>query len=210
LRGRLPRLVPAQLDEAQRKLYTAITGGERSEGAQHFSLTGDDGSLNGPFGIMLHAPLIGEALQSLGSAVRFQTNLTGRCREIAILQVAHALGSEFECWAHTRVAKAVGLSDEEVMALSVGAFRSSDPTEMAVSELCANLLTSSTVTDSEYETMTEVLAPAEVIEITTLVGYYRTLAQLMTVFDIGVPESEPPEVELGSASSRLRHRDEVR
>jgi 4-carboxymuconolactone decarboxylase len=210
LRGRLPRLVPAQLDEAQRKLYTAITGGERSEGAQHFSLTGDDGSLNGPFGVMLHAPLIGEALQSLGSAVRFQTNLTGRCREIAILQVAHALGSEFECWAHTRVAKAVGLADEEVMALSVGAFRSSDPTEMAVSELCANLLTSSTVTDSEYETMTEVLAPAEVIEITTLVGYYRTLAQLMTVFDIGVPESEPPEVELGSASSRLRHRDEVR
>jgi hypothetical protein len=43
-----------------------------------------------------------------------------------------------------------------------------------------------------------------VIEITTLVGYYRTLAQLMTVFDIGVPESEL------SASSRLRHRDEVR
>jgi 4-carboxymuconolactone decarboxylase len=204
LSGRLPRLVPAQLDEAQRKLYTAITGGERSKGAQHFSLTGDDGSLNGPFGIMLHAPLIGEALQSLGSAVRFQTNLTCRCREIAILQVAQALGSEFEWWAHTRVAKAVGLSDEEVTALSVGAFTSADPTEMAVSELCANLLTSSAVSDREYETMTEVLATAQVIEITALVGYYRTLAQLMTVFDVGVPESER------SASSRLRHRDEVR
>ena len=185
--GRLRRLVPAQLDEAQRKLYEAITGGERSKGAQHFPLTGDDGSLNGPFAIMLHAPLIGEALQSLGSAVRFRTSLTDRCREIAILQVARALGSEFEWWAHVRVARAVGLSDEEVTALSVGEFRSSDPTEMAVSRLCANLLTSGTVADSEYEAMAEVLATAQVIEITTLVGYYRTLAQLMTVFDIGVP-----------------------
>jgi 4-carboxymuconolactone decarboxylase len=190
---RLERLLPAQLDEAQRELYAAITGGARSEGVQAFPLSDDDGTLHGPFGIMLHAPQVGGALQSLGSAVRFETALTARCREIAILQVAQAVGSAFEWWAHTRVAKAAGLSDEEIAALAVRAFRSSDATETAVSELCANLLTVSTLTDGKYEAMARVLTTQQIVEVTVLVGYYRTLAQLMMVFDVGAPGSAPTE-----------------
>ncbi|WP_214108328.1 carboxymuconolactone decarboxylase family protein [Acrocarpospora catenulata] len=184
---RLPRLTPADLDEAQHAVYQAIAGGDRAKGVQHFPLTAADGSLHGPFGIMLHAPGVGLALQALGAAVRFGADLTPRIREIAILQTAHATGSTFEWWAHERVGRAAGLTGPELTALSLGAFHSPDPAENAAATFVATLLTSATVTDAEFAAASQVLTDRQLIDLTVLVGYYRTLAQLMTVFAVGAP-----------------------
>ncbi|TMR25288.1 carboxymuconolactone decarboxylase family protein [Nonomuraea turkmeniaca] len=185
---RLPQLTPGDLDEAQRALYDRIAAGDRAKGVQHFPLTAEDGSLNGPFGVMLHAPDVGAPLQELGATIRFRTALSARVREMAILQVAHAVGSEFEWWAHERVARAVGLTDAEITDLASGCFRSEDPIEAASAAFVANLLNSSTVTDEEFAAASAVLSDRQLIDLTVLVGYYRTLAQLMSVFDIGVPD----------------------
>lgn len=191
---RLPRLTPDELDEAQRVVYDGIAGGERAKGVQHFPLTADDGSLNGPFGVMLHSPGIGAALQELGSTIRFRTDLSARVREIAILQVAQSLGSEFEWWAHERVGRAVGLTAEELMMLSLGSFTSRDPLENAAASFCANLLSSAVVTDDEYAQASSQLSAEQLIDLTVLVGYYRTLAQLMSVFAVGVPDGDSTPV----------------
>lgn len=185
---RLRRLTPDELDERQRGVYNSIAGGDRAKGVQHFPLTAEDGSLNGPFGVMLYAPGVGEVLQDLGACIRFRTDLTARIREIAILQVAQASGSRFEWWAHEKVGRAVGLTDEEITQLSLGSFSSSDREEDASAKFCANLLTSNVVTDEEYVAATEVLTAQQLIDLTVLVGYYRTLAQLMEVFAVGVPD----------------------
>lgn len=184
---RAESLTPEQLDDDQRAVYEAIAGGDRAKQKQHFPLVAGDGSLNGPFGLMLHAPSVGMTLQQLGSDIRFRADLSARVREIAILQVAHASGNTFEWWAHERIARAVGLTDDELLQLSVGSFSSEDPVESAAAAFCATLLGSSTVSDQEYAAASEVLAPAQLVELTTLVGYYRTLAQLMEVFGVGVP-----------------------
>src|SRR5688572_15734814 len=124
---RLPRLTPVELDADQRAVYESIVGGPRASTPQHFPLTADDGSLIAPFAAMLVAPPVGQRLQDLGASIQFSTELTPRCREIAILQVAQALGSEFEWWAHERVGRAVGLTDDELTALSLGSFSTEDP-----------------------------------------------------------------------------------
>lgn len=191
---RLPRLTPDRLDAAQRALYESIAGGERAKGIQHFPLADEDGSLNGPFGVMLHAPGVGAALQELGGSIRFHTDLSPRVREIAILQVAHATGSTFEWWAHERVGRAVGLTEDEVMQLSLGGFEASDPVESAAAGYCSTLLTSSEVSDAEYEAAAARLTAEQMIDLAVLVGYYRTLAQLMEVFRIGVPGRESAPV----------------
>jgi 4-carboxymuconolactone decarboxylase len=77
---RLPRLTPERLDQEQQAVYAAIAGGPRAAGPQAFPLTGADGSLNGPFGVMLHAPSVGAPLQDLGSAIRYRTGLSARVR----------------------------------------------------------------------------------------------------------------------------------
>jgi 4-carboxymuconolactone decarboxylase len=185
---RLRRLTPGELNDEQRRVYDGIAGGDRAKGVQHFPLTDTDGSLNGPFGIMLHAPGISGALQELGATIRYRTSLSPRIREIAILMVAQAAQSPFEWWAHERVGRAVGLSEAELAALASEAFGSDDPVEQASADLCRHVLGGQPLDGAAYSLVESRLGVATMIEIVTLVGYYRTLADLMMVFDVGVPE----------------------
>jgi 4-carboxymuconolactone decarboxylase len=187
---RLRRLTPEELYADQRAVYDAIAGGDRAKGVQHFPLADADGSLNGPFGIMLHAPGVGGALQELGATIRYRTSLTPRVREIAILMVAQAVGSAFEWWAHERIGRAAGLTEDELRALADGRFAATDPVERASAELCGHLLAGGPLDGSTYAALEERLGVAPMVELTTLVGYYRTLADLMLVFDVGVPTED--------------------
>jgi len=114
--ARIPKLEPATLDEDQRALYDAIAGGRRAQGPQLFRLADSEGRLEGPFNAFLLQPRLGSALQALGSAVRYDTGLDDRCREIAILIVAAHWESEFEWYAHEAVGRSVGLGDADLAA----------------------------------------------------------------------------------------------
>jgi 4-carboxymuconolactone decarboxylase len=120
--ARIPKLEPAALDEDQRALYDAIAGGRRAQGPQLFRLTDSEGRLEGPFNAFLLQPRLGSALQALGSAVRYDTGLDDRCREIAILVVAAHWESEFEWYAHEAVGRSVGLGDAELAAVRDGRY----------------------------------------------------------------------------------------
>ena len=191
--SRLARLAPTMLGADQRAVYDAIAGGPRASGKQLFELTDRDGALNGPFGVMVHAPAVGLQLQELGAAIRYRTSMTDRGREIAILLVAVATGSAFEWYAHERVGRAVGITDAELDAMREGRFAPEDPAELAISRLSVALLAGERLDDSTYAEIVGALGETQVIEVTTLVGYYRTLAQLMDVFDVGVPGQERAE-----------------
>ena len=188
---RLPRLTKAELNEEQLNLHRLITSGPRASGAALFELQDAQGALNGPFGVMLHAPVLGGPLQELGAAVRYRTRMTDRTREIAILAVATATGSEFERYAHEPIGQAAGLTGTELSALRHGTFTSADPTETAAYALCRRMLDADPRqpwSDEEYAAAVAALSREGVLELTVLVGYYRTLAQLMHIFAIGTPE----------------------
>ncbi len=188
---RLPDRSGETLTDEQQALYDSIVGGDRATQTQHFPLTDQSGALNGPFGVMLNAPAVGDALQGLGAAIRFRTELGARIREIAILQTAQATGSRFEWWAHSRVGRAAGLSEEEITQLATGCFESSDAVESAAAALCRSLLSTGVVTDAEFAAARRHLDHRRITELATLVGYYRLLASLMNVYDVGVPGEDP-------------------
>ena len=184
---RLERLTPDDLTPEQAQVYEAIAGGPRASGPQLFELKDSNGALNGPFGIMLHQPGIGLALQGVGVAVRYHTTLTDRCREIAILQVGVAEQSPFEWYAHEAIGRAVGLSEAELEALSKGEFHSDDSLEESVARFTDRVLSDEHLSEDEYQKFEASLGATQMVEIITLVGYYRTLASLMRVFEVGVP-----------------------
>ena len=185
---RLVGLTPDQLDDSQRDLYEQITSGPRSAGPQHFPLIDNTGALTGPFGIMLHVPEIGRSLQEVGAAIRYRTSLSARVREIAILSVATATSCGFESYAHERVGRAVGLTEPELETLGQGRFESADPVEAAAYRVCALLNEDRfPVEDAEFHALRTHLGETALIELVVLVGYYRTLAQLLNLFEVGVP-----------------------
>jgi 4-carboxymuconolactone decarboxylase len=176
---RQPRLGPDDLDPAQQKLYRSITDGPRSGGP--FPLVDDSGVLQGPFGGFLLSPAVGEALQRLGAAIRYETSLTPRMRELAVLVVAAHHRSPFERYAHEAVGRAAGLTDQELRAVDEGgAVPLDDAHETAVVELVRALLEGD-IDDPLWERWAPVLGVPAVFELIALVGYYSTLALQMRV-----------------------------
>ena len=188
---RLQRLRPPFQDPHRQALHAALVGGRRGSGPQAFDLTAPDGSLVGPFGLMLQAPHLGEPLEALGAAVRFDTGLTDRAREVAILTVAVVTDSAFEVWAHERVGRLAGLSEAELDGIRSGTFADAadvDPAEALVAGLARRLAVRRPLDDEAYAAGVGMIGEHGVLELVVLVGYYSMLAQLMDVFGVGAPD----------------------
>jgi 4-carboxymuconolactone decarboxylase len=191
--ARLPKFEPPALDAEQRSLYDAIAGGRRAQGPQLFRLADADGRLEGPFNAFLLQPRLGSALQALGAAVRYDTGLDDRCREIAILIVAAHWRSDFEWHAHEAVGRAAGLGDAELAALREGRHAELAGRESVVARTAAALVTRGDLDDAEYGEAVGHLGPAGLFELLTLVGYYATLALQLRVFRVPAPEDPASE-----------------
>jgi 4-carboxymuconolactone decarboxylase len=191
---RLPALAPADLDDEQRALYDAIAGGPRAAGPRLFALTDAEGRLNGPFNAMLFAPEVGTALQELGAAIRYRSSLTARIREMAILAVAAHWDSAFERYAHEAVGQAAGLTDDELRSLRDGEPpRLDDPTEEAALDVVRALLADGDIAEPLFRRAVSLIGNQAVVELTSLVGYYATLALQLRVFRVGLPAELPGE-----------------
>lgn len=182
--SRQPALHPADLTPSQKALYDAITQGPRSTAPRLFDLVDRDGQLLGPFGGFLLSPEVGDALQELGSTIRFRTRLSDRTRELAILAVAADRESPFERYAHEAVGRACGLSEAEMEAVRRGEYPPmSDEKEAAALRIVRAMLAGD-VDDETWAACVPPLDDATVFELIALVGYYSTLALQMKVFRV--------------------------
>lgn len=181
--SRLPRFSPADLDDDQRAVYRAVTGGRRATGPQAFALTDENGALAGPFNAMLLSPPVGGALQAVGAAVRYESVLGDRVRELAILAVAAHWGSAFERSSHEAVGRAAGLGPDDLAAVRDGTSPpTADAVESVALETARTLLTGGGLDDTAYADAVAALGERGLFELTTLVGYYSTLALQLRVF----------------------------
>ncbi|MFF7547112.1 carboxymuconolactone decarboxylase family protein [Streptomyces canus] len=181
---RLGGLLPADLDEEQAEVYRAITGGARASVPRAFPLTDQEGRLRGPFNAMLLSPPVGFATQALGAAVRYNSSLSARVREMAILAVAAHWGSAFEREAHEAVGRtSAGLAESEMSALRAGRMPElTEPAERAALRATRELLRHDTLSDDQYADAVAAIGERGVFELTTLVGYYAMLALQLRVF----------------------------
>jgi 4-carboxymuconolactone decarboxylase len=186
--ARIPKLPPSALDDEQRSLYDAIAGGRRAQGRQLFRLVDDEGRLEGPFNAFLLQPRLGSALQALGSSVRYDTGLDGRCREIAILVVAAHWRSDFEWYAHEAVGRAAGLDDAELAAVRDSRHAALAGRESVVARTAAALLERGDLDDAQYREAVGQIGTEGLFELLTLVGYYATLALQLRVFRVPAPD----------------------
>ena len=147
----------------------------------------------GPFNAMLLRPAIGSALQALGSAIRYRGSLPARARELAILVVAAHTGSEFEWAAHEAAGRAAGLSEDDMTAIAAGHEPGlADPAERAVVRAARALASAGDLDDAQYRDTLAALGAGGIFELTTLVGYYATLALQMRVFRVAGPGAADP------------------
>ncbi|WP_433443924.1 carboxymuconolactone decarboxylase family protein [Nonomuraea sp. CA-141351] len=191
MHGRIPWYSPKFLTSEQRAVYDEIASGPRATGP--FRLTDPEGRLEGPFNAMLTAPGVGGPLQRLGAAIRYATDLPARWREIAILEVAVARRSDFEWYAHERVGRNAGLTEEELSALRSGSDAGTfDEPERTLRAVCRSLVLHRGLDDDLYARAEAALGTAHLYELVVLAGYYDTLALSLATFRTPLPAGEPP------------------
>ena len=182
---RLAVLTPDVLNDEQRALYESIAGSSRRS---FMAMTDDDGGLVGPFNAYLYSPVIGELLQRLGAAIRASPHLTRRMQELAILVTAVDADSAFEVMAHEQLALSAGLEPEQVQTLLAGHEpQIEDREEQMVWRTAVTLVEKGDLSDQEYDEAVSALGPEKVVDLTTLVGYYRLVALQLRLFRVPSP-----------------------
>jgi 4-carboxymuconolactone decarboxylase len=185
---RLTVLSSDQMTPEQAGLYREILNGPRGQGPRAVLLSTGAGGLAGPFNAMLYAPEVGHALQELGAAIRFRTQLTPRVREMAILVVAQAWNSEYERDSHEPIAREAGLTGPEIEALRAGVDPGfADEQERVAYAVVRALTGPADLDDQEYATAVAALGEQALVELSTLVGYYATLALQLRIFRVSDP-----------------------
>ena len=191
--GRFPLLTPDALTDAQRALYDAVAGPPRANGP--FLVVDDEGHLAGPFNALLYSPDIGQAVQALGAALRFGGSLSDRTRELVICAVAAELKSDYEWYAHSRVALSVGISPAELESVRAGQIPDAvGPDERATLSLAISLLRDGVVSAEVHAEVLKYLGHPGVAELAVLVGYYQTLAGLLAAADVRAPLDPNPQI----------------
>ena len=177
------RFKPLSLDEmtpAQRRIAERITAGPR-------------GSLQGPFHPMLRSPALADVWEPVGAYVRFRSMLPEPLKELAILLTARHWTSQFEWWAHRRLALAAGLAEPICDAIAAGQrppAMSAD--ETAIYEFCTAVLVRHEVGDAAFAAVRDRFGERGVVELIATMGHYCLVSMILNVDRHPIPEGAVP------------------
>lgn len=183
-RCRLPLPRRAELDEAGQAIYDRL------------ATPGSGGNLrglHGPGGIQLHSPELSRRSRPVNHYLRFESGLSGRVRELAILVTARAHDSQFEWAAHEAEALKEG-----VPAAAIEAVRHRRDTaglaeeDVIVIELGREIFERRRVSPETFRRALDHFGRAALVNLVALMGNYAATAALLTAFDMQLDEGVEP------------------
>lgn len=178
---RLSPLTEAELDDEQRAFLDRLNQGPRA--ARHGRI-----GLVGPFGVWARAPHVGEPVQALGAALRFETSLPENVKEVAICTVGAFHRARFEFAAHRRLALRAGVSEAAIDRLQAGRVPDLEGDEEVAHALTDELLRSHRPSQETFDRALEAFGQSGLIELVTLVGYYGLVSYTLNAFDVDLAE----------------------
>lgn len=185
--NRMPRILPDDMSQEQTDLYAEFM----ADTFKHAVPKPKGGGLNGPPGTWLLSPQVGRAFRAMYRALRNDTELTARGREIAVLLHAAERDCAFELHAHRLIAIRDGLTQDEVEALvAQRPIENASEEEEMIFRTALALVRHRELTDEQYAETTAVLGERKLFELISLLGYFDVLATQLTVFGVKPPVDE--------------------
>ncbi|HET6152096.1 MAG TPA: hypothetical protein VFE15_04020 [Marmoricola sp.] len=176
---RLPLPPSEQLDRDQVEAIRELVDGPRK-------------ALAGPFVALVHSPELMTRVQKVGEHLRFgDTSLAADIRELTVLVVAAHWGAHYEWGSHIASAVTNGISVPTCEALAARVTpRDLTADQMVAYQVVTSLLDTGTVDNVAYAAGLEAHDERWLVELTTLTGYYTTLALILGLGK--VPGALPP------------------
>lgn len=147
--------------------------------------------LRGPYGILLHSPRLADYFISLNQYLRFETEFSGRIRELIILVAARAMDSRFEWAAHEPEALKEGLPPEIVDVVKHRKEVSGLPeTEATIIRLGRELFGGKKVEAETFARALKIFGPRQLVDLVAMLANYAAIAHLLVAFDMQVEPGE--------------------
>ncbi|MFK7893360.1 MAG: carboxymuconolactone decarboxylase family protein [Granulosicoccus sp.] len=163
---------PSTYSKAQQDVHDKISSGPR-------------GSVYGPLGVWLWQPQLAQHAQALGQYCRYDSSLSKRLSELAILITGRYWGSEFEWQHHKPIALEAGLDKYIVDAIckeEIPTFTNAD--EKCVYDLAMSLYRTRKVSADIYQAAVDILGRESVVDLVGVLGYYALISMTINVFEI--------------------------
>ena len=187
---RLPLIPNENLTSEQQEVWDNVVNGKRGDASRFINA---EGGLVGPFNAAMHAAKTGRKVVALGEALRFDTDIDNRLLELAVCMVGAHWRSNFEWYAHSRLAIQAGVSAKAVAAIEKGNrpdFERTD--EAAIYEFTRLLLADGRVPDDVYRAAHSEVGDQGMVELTQLIGYYCLISLTLNSFHVDLPPGETP------------------
>lgn len=176
--------LPQDLSPTQQRLYGQIV----TRIGRDSPRIDAEGRLDHALSLRFLSPEIGIAMEGMIGSVAQHLSLTDRCREIAILATAYHERSTYESAAHERIARGLGLSDDELRAVARGdADALAAPVERLTLAVATSLLETNGISDDLYVAAGHQVEERGLYEIAAVVGFYRFVATQLSVFEVAAP-----------------------
>ena len=185
------KLIPTdQLTKEQQALTEAIKSGPRAKLAS--SGASKPGPLGGPFNVWLRSPGIGNLVQQLGEEIRFRSSIAGKLNELAILVTARHWTSQYEWFAHHKLALEGGLNPKIAEDIAQGRRPTGmDADETLVYEFSVALHETQGVSDELYAKAVARFGERGVVDIISVNGFYSLVSMCLNVDGTPLPEGTP-------------------
>jgi len=186
------KLIPVEnLTPEQRKLYDAVRSGPRAKLAN--SSASKPGPLGGPFNVWLRSPGIGDCVQRLGEEIRFRSSLPSKLNEMAIMITARFWTSQYEWFAHCKLALEAGLDPAIAQDIAEGRRPAKmDADEAIIYDFSQELHEKQGVSDANYKRALERFGERGVFDLIAVNGFYSLVSMCLNVDRTPLPEGVPP------------------
>lgn len=172
---RFPQLTIDQLNDQQRPLGEKI---------MKISSVG----LGGPYNPLLRSPVLAQRMYDLLDYLRWNSSLSRKLTEFAILIVARQWRSQVEWYAHYPLALKEGLPKQVADDLKADKRpRGMTADVEAVYDFCTELSKKHEVSDATFDRAKKYLTDQQIVDLTTLSGTYVTVAMVLSMAEESVP-----------------------
>jgi alkylhydroperoxidase family enzyme len=145
------------------------------------------------FRVLLRQPVLAKGVADMLVALLLRGKLDARLRELVIMRLGWATGSEYEWTQHWRVALELGVSEEDLLALRD--WPASDrfgPAERAVLTATDEVLESGQVSAQTFaECRSRVGGDEEILELVSAIAWWRMVSTLLRSCEIPLEEGTP-------------------
>jgi 4-carboxymuconolactone decarboxylase len=185
-----------QMTPAQRAYANAVMSGPVSSTGSAAVVAGAN-TIGSPYNVYLRSPLLAEPLRKVGEHIRFNSTLPPRLNEFAILITARQWGSQYEWFAHHRLALKAGLNPAVAEDLAQGRRPAAmQDDEVAIYNFSHELHHQHAVSDASYKAVVDKFGEQGVMDLIAVNGYYVLVSMVLNVDRTPVPGGAKPPLPL--------------